>query len=175
MPSFSPMVRAALIVSDLDRSRAFYEDILGLDEVFVEGEISDGNISNVLAVPASTITRACVLKRSDQIDYGMVGLFELTNPQPEPVHRASTGMNRGEVCMVFYCDDLDSVTAKLEAGCYTIVSHAMPLRIRGHVKQREMIFRDPDGALINLIEWDLSRDEKPEHWTGLPESDHEKT
>jgi predicted enzyme related to lactoylglutathione lyase len=78
-------------------------------------------------------------------------------------------MNRGELCMVFYCNDLDAVTAKLEAGGHTIVSPAMPLRMRGYVKQREMIFRDPDGALINLIEWDPSRSDKPETWSGVPE------
>ena len=171
MPAFSPMIRAALMVSDLDRSRAFYKDILDLDEVFVEGEISDGNIWEVLAVPQTTATRACVLKRPGQPEYGMVGLFELTNPQPEPVQRSSAGMNLGELCMVFYCDELDAVTAKLEAGGHTIVSPATPLRIRGYVKQREMIFRDPDGALVNLIEWDPVREDKPETWTGVPESE----
>ncbi len=53
MPAFSPMIRAALIVPDLDRSRAFYKEILDLDEVFVEGEVSDGNMWEVLAVPDS--------------------------------------------------------------------------------------------------------------------------
>ena len=47
----------------------------------------------------------------------------------------------------------------------------MPLRMRGYVKQRAMIFRDPDGALINLIEWDPSRPDKPETWTGVPEGE----
>ncbi len=169
MPAFSPMIRAALMVSGLDRSRAFYKGILDLDEVFVEGEVSGGNMWDVLAVPESTATRLCILKRPGQPEYGMVGLFELTNPQPEPVQRSSTGMNRGELCMVFYCNDLDAVTAKLEAGGHTIVSPAMPLRMRGYVKQREMIFRDPDGALINLIEWDPSRSDKPETWSGVPE------
>ncbi len=171
MPAFSPMIRAALMVSNLDRSRAFYQDILDLDEVFVEGELSEGNIWQVLAAPETTVTRACILKRPGQPEYGMVGLFELTNP--EPVQRVSNGMNRGELCMVFYCDDLDTVTEKLNAGGHTIVSPAMPLRIRGYVKQREMIFRDPDGALINLIEWDPSREDKPEKWTGVPETENQ--
>ncbi len=169
MPKFSPMIRAALTVSDLDISRAFYEAILGLDDVFFEGELSEGNIADVLAVPDSTHTRAAILKRSGQPEYGMVGLFELTNPQPRPITRPSEGMNLGAVCVVFYCDGLDMVTAKLEAGGHTIVSPASPLRIRGFVKQREMIFRDPDGVLVNLIEWDPARDDKPEKWTGVLE------
>ncbi len=170
MPNFSPMVRAALMVSDLDRSRAFYKEILQLDDVFVEAEVTDGNMAEVLAVPATTVTRVCVLKRPGYPEFGMVGLFELTNPQPEAVTRPATGMNRGEICMVFYCDDLDPVTEKLQTGGHVIVSPAMPLRLRGFVKQREMIFRDPDGALINLIEWDISRDDKPETWQGVPEN-----
>jgi catechol 2,3-dioxygenase-like lactoylglutathione lyase family enzyme len=169
MPNFSPMVRAALMVSDLDRSRAFYKEILELDDVFVEGEVKDGNMPEVLAVPDTTVTRICVLKRPGYPEFGMVGLFELTNPQPQAVARPATGMNRGELCMVFYCDDLDPVTEKLKAGGHVIVSPAMPLRLRGYVKQREMIFRDPDGALINLIEWDISRDDRPETWQGIPE------
>ena len=170
MPNFSPMVRAALMVSDLDRSRAFYKDILDLDDVFVEGEVHGGNMWEVLGVPATTVTRLCVLKRPGQPEFGMVGLFELTNPQPRPVERSVTGMNVGELTLVFYCDDLDAVTAKLEAGGHVIVSPAMPLRIRGYVKQREMIFRDPDGALINLIEWDPNRPDKPETWQGVREA-----
>ncbi|MEQ8509043.1 MAG: VOC family protein [Rhodospirillaceae bacterium] len=168
-PNFSPMIRTALMVSDLDVSRAFYTDVLGFDDVFLEGDITDGNVWEVMAVPRSTATRVIILKRKDQPDYGMVGLFELTNPQPDPVQRPSTGMNRGEMCMVFYCDDLDVVTAKLEAGGHTIVGPAAPLRVGGFVKQREMIFRDPDGALINLIEWDPARADKPEKWSGEPE------
>lgn len=160
------MIRAALMVSDLDRSRAFYKEILELDDVFVEGEVDDGNMWEVLRVPQTTVTRLCVLKRAGQPEFGMVGLFELSNPQPEPVQRPTTGMNRGELTMVFYCDDLDTITAKLVAGNHVIVSPAAPLRLRGYVKQREMIFRDPDGALINLIEWDPNRPDKPELWKG---------
>ena len=164
------MVRAALMVSDLDRSRAFYKEILELDDVFVEAEVADGNMAEVLAVPETTTTRVCVLKRPGYPEFGMVGLFELKNPQPQAITRPATGMNRGELCMVFYCDDLDPVTEKLNAGGHVIVSPAMPLRLRGYVKQREMIFRDPDGALINLIEWDISRDDKPETSRGVPEA-----
>ena len=48
----------------------------------------------------------------------------------------------------------------------------MPLRVRGHVKQREMTIRGLDGEKINLIEWDLARadaGDRPEKWPGVPE------
>ena len=37
MPVVSQMVRAALTVSNLERSRDFYEDVLGLTGVYTEG------------------------------------------------------------------------------------------------------------------------------------------
>jgi hypothetical protein len=36
------------------------------------------------------------------------------------------------------------------------------LKIGAQVKQREMCCRDPDGVLINLIEWDPENAQRPE-------------
>ena len=168
MSRLSPMIRAAVFVSNLERSRTFYEEVLGLREVFLEGELSEGNIHEVMGMPEGTHTRAVILKVSGPA-VGMVGLFELSHPKPPPVSRDPERPNLGEACMVFYCDDLDAVMRKLQQGNHTIVAPPLALRIRGYVKQREMIFRDPDGAMINLIEWDPERTDKPELWQGEPE------
>lgn len=168
MTKLSPMIRAAVFVSDLDRSREFYGEVLGLRDVFLEGELSDGNIHEVLGVAEGTHTRAAILKVPGPA-IGMVGLFELSNPKPPPASLEPQGPNLGEACMVFYCDDLDPVLHKLRQGNHTIVAPPLALRIGGYVKQREMIFRDPDGVMINLIEWDPDRSDKPELWQGKPE------
>jgi len=36
------------------------------------------------------------------------------------------------------------------------------LEVDGVARQREMTFRDPDGVLINLIEWDPDDPVRPE-------------
>ena len=157
----SPMVRAALLVADLERSRAFYTDLLGIAEVFFEGELSEGNTHVLLGVPASTRLRAVILKAPGPA-YGMVGLFELSTPTPAPVRRSSNAANVGDVTLVFYCDQLDPVYEALKQGGHTIISPPLNLIIGDFVKQREMIFRDPDGVLINLIEWDPDEARRPE-------------
>ena len=169
MPRLSPMVRAAVFVSNLERSRAFYEDVLGLEEVFLEGELSDGNIHDVLGVAEGTKTRAVILKVPGPA-FGMVGLFELSNPAPPRFAIDHNAPNIGEMSMVFYCDDLNPVFARLQEDGHTIVAPPLALRRSGFVKQREMIFRDPDGAMINLIEWDPDREDRPELWQGEPEA-----
>jgi catechol 2,3-dioxygenase-like lactoylglutathione lyase family enzyme len=155
------MVRAALLVADLERSRTFYTDLLGLPEVFFEGELSQGNTHVLLGVPASTRVRAVILKAPGPA-YGMVGLFELAEPIPPSVTRQSSAAHVGDVTLVFYCDDLDPVHERLRRGGHTIVSPPVNLVIGDFVKQREMIFRDPDGVLINLIEWDPDQMQRPE-------------
>lgn len=161
MSRISPMVRTALFVSDLERSRHFYRDVIGLDETWFEGELTDGNAHELLGMPADSATRACILKARGPA-WGMVGLFEISNPQPPPVRKEAASINQGESCLVFYCADLDPVTAALESGGHTILCKPVRLRIGEQIKQREMCFRDPDGVLINLIEWDPTEERRPE-------------
>jgi catechol 2,3-dioxygenase-like lactoylglutathione lyase family enzyme len=170
--AISQMVRAALMVSDLEKSRAFYTKVLGLTDVYLEGEASGGNMHALIGMPSSITTRIAILKVAGKPEYGMVGLFEVKNPSPPPIKRDNASSNVGELCLVFYCDNLDPVHEYAQANGLHIVSPPVPLRVRGHVKQREMTLRGPDGEKINLIEWDLAKadaGERPEKWSGIPE------
>ena len=105
----SPLVRAALTVSQLERSRDFYVGVLGLTEVFLDSTVEGGNMHALMGAPASTKTRICILKTPGTPAYGMVGLFEMTDPQPRPLDFGAQGSWVGELCLVFYCPDLDAV------------------------------------------------------------------
>jgi len=167
----SPLVRAALTVSDLERSRRFYIEVLGLSEVFLDSAVEDGNMHALMGVPASTTTRICILKTPGTPAYGMVGLFELSHPTPPPLAIGAHGSWAGELCLVFYCPDLDAVMRQVTALGLTVIAAPLALEVRGRLKQREMTFRGPDGEKINLIEWDLARaaaGDRPERWAGLP-------
>jgi catechol 2,3-dioxygenase-like lactoylglutathione lyase family enzyme len=173
MAVVSQMVRAALQVSDLDQSTDFYKDVLGLDEEFLYGAMPQGgNTHELIGMPSTIEGRVRILKVPGKPAYGMVGLFEIKNPTPPKLTRASEGSNIGEVCMVFYCEDLDEVARKVKARGLPIVGGPVPYRIRGRVKQREMTIRGPDGEKINLIEWNVAKadaGDRPEKWTGNPE------
>ena len=161
MTRISPMVRTALFVRDLERAQNFYRQVIGLDETWFEGELTEGNAHELLGMPAGSYTRACILKAPGPA-WGMVGLFEITNPEPPPVQRADDSINQGETCLVFYCRNLDPVTRALRDGGHRVLCEPVPLRIGEQIKQREMCFRDPDGVLINLIEWDPDEVRRPE-------------
>ena len=158
----SAMVRTAIFVSDLERSRAFYETILGWTEVYIDVELTEGNTWQLLGQPPGAGCHALILKAPGD-PMGMVGLFQLKEDAPPKAQRPEgRRAHIGEGCMVFYCQDLDPVVAALQAGGHEILSPPVAFKVGDYEKQREMIFRDPDGMMINLIEWDLSRDDKPE-------------
>ena len=167
----SQMVRAALQVSDLERSKAFYQNVLGLSEVYTEGTAEGGNMHDLIGMPDGVTTRVCVLKQPDFSAYGMVGLFEVKNPSPPPIERSSQGSNIGELCMVFYCSDLDEAIRRAKDHPHSIICDPVRLKLRGHIKQREMAMRGPSGEKINLIEWDPDEaigGHRPEKWAGDP-------
>ncbi len=157
MAMISPMVRSALMVADLERSTQFYREVLGLDETWYAGELSDGNAHQLLGMPAGSLTRACILKAPGPA-WGMLGLFEISAPRPTPVKLDSQRINQGETCLVFYHADLDQVRSALEQQKLPILCPPLMLVVDGQARQREMTFRDPDGVLINLIEWDQDDD-----------------
>ncbi|MEM8983337.1 MAG: VOC family protein [Pseudomonadota bacterium] len=158
----SPLVRIAIITADLSRARDFYESVLGLGDVYWEGELNDPTVWHLLGAADDSLCRAVILKVRDEPAYGMVGLFELSNPAPPSLPARDATLRQGEGVLVFYCSDLDHVVAKAERYGGVITAAPINLVHEGRTKQREMALRDPDGHAINLIEWDPARDARPE-------------
>jgi len=143
----SRLVRTALFVSDLEASKRFYRDLLGLDEVFFEGEFKGDMLGQLLGIPANAPTRVIILK-AEGAPFGMIGLFQVTGHKLRRVRKRRGSVNIGEGVLVFNAARLDPIVAKLRAGGFTIVSPPVNLTPRW----REMTFYGPDDVLINLIE-----------------------
>lgn len=151
----SALVRAALFVEDLERSKAFYQ-ALELTETYFEGSLSGKDATSVLKLDPKATTRCAILKPTGGMNQGMVGLFEVTGPAPDPLpERTGEGPRRGEVALVFYVADLSvSLPAAEAAGGQRLtdpVFFQMP-----HRSQNEVCLRDPDGVLLNLVERPVS-------------------
>ena len=151
-PPISPLVRTAVIVSDLERSSAFYRDLLGLSDCCFEGTLDDPGIAPLLGLDEFSHTQVAILKAAPPA-VGMVGLFQIS-PPPPTLEKCQGGIRVGEACLVFYVADLRMLCGKLEQGGHTIVRYPVPLKIRDDFQSSEMTFRDPDGVLINCIERD---------------------
>lgn len=143
--------RTTLIVSDMKRSRAFYQDCLGMtvyydDEVIVSGD-------GLPAGEPGSKTHLIILKCQDPV-IGMIGLLEFLEPRlPEPPqHKERVGI--GDTVFVMDVDDVDTVYERLVANDFPLYAAPHEWEIRaanGQIKRMKSVsLFDPDGYFVEL-------------------------
>jgi catechol 2,3-dioxygenase-like lactoylglutathione lyase family enzyme len=151
----SPLIRTALMVRDLARSRAFYEAVLDLRGVYLDADLTRTVSWKLLGLPPETPTRALILKPRSidgrpSPDFGMIGLFELATAA-EPCPPLPHSVRFGEPILVYYVPDLPAALRAAEAHAGRVQSGPEQFQIPG-VTVSEAIVRDPDGVALNLVQ-----------------------
>ena len=142
-------VHTGITVSDLDRSLAFYRDILGLklDKV----EPPKKTRANKLGVPGAVIQLAVM-------EYGngcSLELIQYLDPPP-PDARSLPINTLGTIHLAFRVDDIgkqiDDMAAKgvefVGGNDYNVIEDG-PL-----TGCKWIYFKDPDGTNLELVQWD---------------------
>lgn len=143
--------RTTLIVRDLERSLAFYRDLLGFtvwydDEIVLSGR-------GLAAGAAGDRTRLVIMRAQDPV-VGMIGLLQWTDPKlPEPpAERTRLGI--GDVVFVMQTDDLAEAHRRLAAAGACIFAEPHRFEVRGAdgkvVAMTTLSFWDPDGYFFEL-------------------------
>jgi catechol 2,3-dioxygenase-like lactoylglutathione lyase family enzyme len=151
--ALAPMARATIFVRDIDASLKLYRDILGLKPMF-DNYWKGKGINAIMGTDGKEL-RATVLMAGDSV-IGNIGIYQLYNekgaPPPAPARYSDTRI--GDVAVVFPTNDIWRLTKKIEAAGYVIVSPPVALMERPGMKQQalEMMFRDADGVLVNLVQ-----------------------
>ena len=153
MPIVSSLVRAALFVSDLERSEFFYKSVLGIGESFAENGTQNKEFAELLGVKATSYIRYSILKIPGPAR-GMIGLFQVTEPRIPSVKRDLLTSNVGDVALVFYTDNIMALKQKLDDHDSQFICPPTILSVRKETRSLEMTFRDPDGIMINILEKD---------------------
>jgi catechol 2,3-dioxygenase-like lactoylglutathione lyase family enzyme len=152
-PPVTPLKRTAIIVRDMERSLDFYQGVLGMN-IWIQGQagVELPALYQLLGMPACQ-TRWVILQ-SEDVAWGMVGLFELTNPAPDDnTHPNIDRVNRGEACLVFHTPDVRKIHRGAKKLGLTVLCPPTRLAIEAHgVESLEMTLRDPNGVLVNFIQ-----------------------
>jgi glyoxylase I family protein len=122
MPEISGFLHASLLVSDLARARAFYENVLGLIPSSARPEMSFDGVWY-------------------EIGAQQVHLLELPNPDPVAGRPAHGGRDRHIALAVNHLTGLKQVLD--QAGVAYTLSHS---------GRPALFCRDPDGNAIELIQ-----------------------
>ena len=139
-----------LTVSDLERSIAFYRDVLGLEfqgEIFMEGEETDKMFRRV-----NCKARVAYLNGSKAVEAPPVELIQFVNNEVKKVPSDLFTTSISEVC--FYTDDIDSAYKHLVDNNVECLSEPQyfDFSADGFGESRAFYFRDPDGIILEMMQ-----------------------
>lgn len=137
----SPLVkRTTLIVRDVNRSVAFYRDVLGLSVWYDDEIVLSG--TGLAAGGKGDRTRLVIMKADDPV-IGMIGLLEFTEPRlPEPATRTRLGI--GDTVFVLQGKNVASVHQR-----------AIDFGVRIHAAPHRFEVRGADGRMISMTSLSL--------------------
>ena len=147
---FGRIYHVGLTVSDLERSIAFYRDVLGLEfqgEIFMEGEETDKMFRRV-----NCKARVAYLNGSKAVEAPPVELIQFVNNEVKKVPSDLFTTSISEVC--FYTDDIDSAYKHLvdnNVECFSEPQY-FDFRADGFGESRAFYFRDPDGIILEMMQ-----------------------
>jgi lactoylglutathione lyase len=140
------LAHTGFTVRDLDRSLAFYRDVLGMEVVF-EQEKRGGYLAEIVGYPDAHVRMAHL-----QFAGGghRVELFEYVTPAPqgEPGEPRDVGITH--VCLAV--DDIDALFERVVAAGASSISEPVLVDTGANAGGRGVYVRDPDGTLLELFQ-----------------------
>lgn len=141
----SSVNHVGLTVSSLDRSLAFYRDVLGL-AVVLEQEKEGGYLAAITGYPEAHARMAQLeASRGSRIE-----LFEYAQPRGggRPLQPADVGITH--VCLVV--DDIEAAHRRLVDAGADPFSPPVPLDTGANAGGWDLYVRDPDGIVLELFQ-----------------------
>lgn len=129
----------SLSVSDLERSKAFYLGILGM-ELVREGELSGKAVEKIVGLPGAHM-KVVFLKKGN----GMIEIFQYITPQGRAVSRQQCDI--GIIHLAFEVEDIEKVYEDLQKKGVQFVNPPQVGRLA-----KAAYFFDPDGITIEILE-----------------------
>tara|TARA_Y100000748_G_scaffold39371_1_gene29146 strand:+ start:795 stop:1286 length:492 start_codon:yes stop_codon:yes gene_type:complete len=155
----TPVSRITLFCRDLEKSLALYRDILGFEEV--ESKTVQTKAFNELM---NIHDKNCFVRisylQSERSDHGLIALFEINSSELDKNQSIqTTQIQYGQSVIVLSTKDHKKIYRELKKKDYTFLvepTEYEKLEDSEYIKAglyKEMSFYDPDGFLINLIEY----------------------
>lgn len=139
-----------LTVSDLDRSVAFYRDVLGLT---YQGEmVMTGDATDALFQRKDCKVRVAYLNGSEHVEAPPVELIQFVGDAAEKEAPGLFTPSISELC--FYTDAIDAVYEGLLSKGVDCLSPpvAFDFTDQGFGKSKAFYFKDPDGIILEMMQ-----------------------
>jgi catechol 2,3-dioxygenase-like lactoylglutathione lyase family enzyme len=143
MPS---ILHTGLTVRDLDRSLAFYRDLLGMELVFTQ-EKRGGYLAEIVGYPGAHVRMAHLAFPGDA---QRIELFEYLEPASSGEAAEPRQVGLTHVCL--RVDDIGAVHDRLLAAGVRMRSAPVLVDTGANAGGRGLYVHDPDGALVELFQ-----------------------
>jgi lactoylglutathione lyase len=130
-------------VSDVERSRRFYTDVLGFETVF-EMDFDDAMTAKVMGLETARF-KGIFMKR----DGMRIELIGFSDPPPDRTVRARRSNEIGHSHLSFYVTSLDEALAELRAQGVRVDDETRQVLPSGI---ECCVVRDPDGFPIEIVQ-----------------------
>ena len=140
-----------VVVTDMDRSIAFYTEALGLSRGF-ETVLEGGWIETVTGLPGARAR--CVFMEAEP-GGARLELLQYLTPAGEALAPNRVPNTPGIRHVAFVVEDIDALHARLrERGCAPVGPPVeVPFQVGTQGKKRLFYFHDPDGTLLEAAEY----------------------
>ncbi len=165
----SPIHHVALTVADLDRSIAFYRDVLGFRKT-LDMPLRGRNSQSLLGLPAGTTARSVIMQQGKAIT-GEVELIQFTPPSDRLTGPKRPG-DPGVFLLSFEVigEKLADVYQRLLSKAVEFYSEPQSLYLKGYGEIQAVVLPDPDGVLIELIQLPTLEEARRVHRADRPET-----
>jgi catechol 2,3-dioxygenase-like lactoylglutathione lyase family enzyme len=140
------LAHTGFTVRDLDRSLAFYRDVLGMEVVF-EQEKRGGYLAEIVGYRDAHVRMAHLRFQGGG---HRVELFEYLHPTPQGDPGEPRDVGITHVCLAV--DDIDALFERVVAAGASPLSQPVLVDTGANAGGRGVYVRDPDGVLLELFQ-----------------------
>lgn len=146
----SPTRRTTIVVGDMERSIAFYRDVVGL-KVYYDQRISSPEEGRMLGVKDAAI-RIVSLQSGDSAE-GMVGLMSFESPQIKSREAVGRLVSEPDVLLIFLTDEIEAVHDRMAAYGARVKCPPLEYEIPGRGISAGLTCYDPDGIVLEFTQF----------------------
>lgn len=149
----SVLLRLAISVSDIEKSKRFYNYGLGY-RVGFDGDITNPDVAAKLQLKEDQTAHFVVLYGAEEIageavTGAMIGLMHIDNPPLPAIERPGPGgLASGEGVLAIVASDMDLIYARMQELGATIL---YPPTKSPDGSESELVVYDPDGIRIHVV------------------------